>query len=185
MIITLNMTLCYKESKEEVFFKEQLGQKPKGHWESLCQHDLLPWETWDALQWPEQMIWALLPRRGSKLITRVRIFVQYQQSNLHQNVCTPCARRMQALPWELVKDSGERGGLAVSSWCCLDGPRYGGDIFFSFSHSSCTKVKAPLQLYSSSIRILAQNLAGPMAAVVKNAFPEEWWEFTDGVFWQG
>lgn len=46
-------------------------------------------------------------------------------------------------------------------------------VFFSFPHSSCTKVKAPLQLYSSSIRILAQNLAGPMAAVVKNAFPEE------------
>lgn len=43
MIITLNMTLCYKETKEELFFKEQLGQKPKGHWETLCQHDTLPW----------------------------------------------------------------------------------------------------------------------------------------------
>lgn len=30
MIITLNMTLCYKETEEELFFKEQLGQKPKG-----------------------------------------------------------------------------------------------------------------------------------------------------------
>lgn len=43
MVITLNMTLCYKETKEELFFKEQLGQKPKGHSENLCQHDTLPW----------------------------------------------------------------------------------------------------------------------------------------------
>lgn len=50
MIITLNMTLCYKETKEELFFKEQFGQKPKGHWEALCQHDTLPWQTRDALQ---------------------------------------------------------------------------------------------------------------------------------------
>lgn len=46
------------------------------------------------------------------------------------------------------------------------------------------KVKAPLQLCSSGIKVLAQKLAGPMAAIVKNAFPEEGWEFADGVFWQ-
>lgn len=43
MSITLNMTLCYKETKEEPFFKEQLGQKLKGCSETLCWHDIVPW----------------------------------------------------------------------------------------------------------------------------------------------
>lgn len=43
IITTLNMTLCYKETEEELFSKEQLGQKQKGCLETLCQHDTLPW----------------------------------------------------------------------------------------------------------------------------------------------
>jgi len=42
MSITLNITVCYKQTKKEVFFKDQLGQEPKGCSETLCQHDTQP-----------------------------------------------------------------------------------------------------------------------------------------------
>lgn len=42
MSITLNTTVRYEERKEEEFYEEQLGQKPKGCSETLCQHDTPP-----------------------------------------------------------------------------------------------------------------------------------------------
>lgn len=180
MIITLNMTLCYKETKEELFFKEQLGQKPKGCSETSSvstthrhgKHETLS-NSQNKLS--EQMGRKHCCQGGDPNSLR-------ESESLHRLTDQPTQKCLYSPCQEdagtdVGAGKGHRlvWGVPVSNWLCLDATFqvWRRHFFISFPHSSCTKVKAPLQLYSSSIRILAQNLAGPMAAVVKNAFPEE------------
>lgn len=52
MSITLNTTIRCKKSKQEMFLKEQLGQKLKGCSETLCQYDTPTQRTRDDLTRP-------------------------------------------------------------------------------------------------------------------------------------
>lgn len=101
--------------------------------------------------------------------------IQTQQENtvlteqLTQKVCIPHARKMQALICELVKDTG--WGVDVFNWSCSDATlQVWRKITFSSSprFSCMAKVKAPLQLCSSGIK-----LAGPKVSWSRGCYSQK------------
>lgn len=95
MSITLNATVCYRESKEAMFFKEQLGQKLKG-----CSKTLSVWHTGTGnMRWSHTAITNCLSRREGIVPTEEWIQTQHVSQNFHmvlteqlthQRLHTPC-----------------------------------------------------------------------------------------------
>lgn len=184
MSMTLNAAVCLRKQKTKCSFRNSLAR----NWKAAQKPSVRTTHChgkWVALTPPEQILWAI-----GKEALRAKEWIQTQHET--QNLCTVLTEQLtkKCLYTPCRENAGTNmragtGSQSVTGVVWMQLPRYGGRYLLSSLYSSrTTEAKAPLWLRSSGRRVLAQKLAGPMAAVVKNTFPEEGGELADGVFRQ-